>query len=298
MSASPRTRSPLEPAVSALESASFLDPAAKKIAKNARETIPDGAVKDALSGTWLGHALHPMLTDVVIGAFMSATLLDLFGGRDSDTASERLLAIGIAAYGPTAITGVNDWADTEPADDGVRRVGLVHAAANAVALSMYVGSLAARRRGASKRGKVLSLGGTAVMGAAGYLGGHLTFAQGVGPDQTVFDRGPTEWTPAVDASQLPEGRPTRVVVDETPVLVLRDGSSVYAIHDRCSHRGCSLSEGAVEGEEIVCPCHGSRFDRRDGSVRQGPATVPQPAFQVREREGRIELRRLDPNAAA
>jgi nitrite reductase/ring-hydroxylating ferredoxin subunit/uncharacterized membrane protein len=292
-----RTRSPLEPAVTAVESASFLDPPAKTIAKNARNTIPEGTFKDALSGTWLGHALHPMLTDVVIGSFMSATLLDLLGGRESEAASEKLLAIGIAAYGPTALTGVNDWADTEPADDGVRRVGLVHAATNAVALSMFVGSLAARRSGNRLRGKLLGLGGTAVMGAAGYLGGHLSFAQGVGPDQTVFDPGPEEWTAAADASQLPEGRPTRVVVDETPVLMLRDGPSVYAIHDRCSHRGCSLSEGAVEGDEIVCACHGSRFDRRDGSVIRGPATAPQPAFQVRERDGRIELRRLDPGAA-
>jgi len=298
VSPSSRTRSPLEPAVAALESASFLDPPAKKIAKNARDTIPGGPVKDALSGTWLGHALHPLLTDVVIGAFMSATLLDLFGGRDSETASKRLIAIGIAAYGPTAVTGVNDWADTEPADDGVRRVGLVHAAANTVALAMYVGSLRARRRGDLGRGKLLGLGGSAVMGAAGFLGGHLSFAQGVGPDQTVFDPGPTDWTAAVDASALSDGRPTRVVVDETPVLVLRDGAGTFAIHDRCSHRGCSLSEGEVDSGEIVCPCHGSRFDLRDGAVKRGPATAPQPAFQVREREGRIELRRLDPNAAA
>lgn len=297
MSSPRRTLSLFEPVVNAVESAGFLDSAGKKIAKTARDTIPGGAFKDAISGTWLGHALHPMLTDVVIGSFMSSTLLDLLGGRDSDTASERLLTIGIAAYGPTALTGVSDWADSEPADDGVRRVGLVHAATNAVALSLFAGSLAARRRGDRTRGKLLGLGGNAVMGAAGFLGGHLSFAQGVGPDQTAFDRGPSDWTPAVDASQLAEGRPTRVVVDETPVLVLRDGQSVYAIHDRCSHRGCSLSDGTVEGDEIVCACHGSRFDRRDGSVRQGPATVPQPAFQVREREGRIELRRLDPAAA-
>ena len=110
----------------------------------------------------------------------------------------------------------------------------------------------------------------------------------------MFDAGPDDWTTAADASLLPEGRPTRVVVDETPVLLLREGERFYAIHDRCSHRGCSLSDGSVEGDEIVCACHGSRFDRRDGSVRQGPATAPQPAFQTRVSEGRVEVRRLAP----
>jgi nitrite reductase/ring-hydroxylating ferredoxin subunit len=89
-----------------------------------------------------------------------------------------------------------------------------------------------------------------------------------------------------------------VVVDETPVLVLRDGDTLLAIHDRCSHRGCSLSEGTVEGREIVCACHGSRFDLRDGSLRRGPATAPQPAFDARERDGRIELRRRPPDRVA
>jgi nitrite reductase/ring-hydroxylating ferredoxin subunit len=83
-----------------------------------------------------------------------------------------------------------------------------------------------------------------------------------------------------------------VVVQDTPVLLMREGELVFAIHDRCSHRGCSLSEGTIEGDEIVCACHGSRFDRRDGSLRGGPATAPQPVFQVRENGGRIEIRRL------
>ena len=88
----------------------------------------------------------------------------------------------------------------------------------------------------------------------------------------------------------------RAVVDETPVLLLRTGDRVYALHDRCSHRGCSLSEGEIDGDHVVCACHGSRFDLRDGAVHRGPATSPQPAFQVRERDGRIEVRRLSPTA--
>jgi nitrite reductase/ring-hydroxylating ferredoxin subunit/uncharacterized membrane protein len=291
-----RQLSPLEPVVRAVESAALLDPAAKAVGKTVRKVLSGGALKDALSGTWLGHAVHPMLTDVVIGSFTSATILDLLGGEQLGAASERLIAVGIAAYGPTALTGVNDWADSEPVDDAVRRAGLVHAASNAVGLALYTASLVARRRGSRAAGIALGGIGFSVMGFGAFLGGHLTLSKGVGPDQTVFDPGSTDWLPAADAGQLQQGRPTRVVVDETPVLLLRDGDSIYAIHDRCSHRGCSLSDGEVDGEEIVCACHGSRFDRRDGSVKHGPATAPQPAFQVRDRDGVIEIRRLSPSS--
>ena len=286
---------PLEPVVGRIESLSALDAPAKAIGERVRGALDRGALKDALSGTQLGHALHPLLTDVVIGSFFSASLLDLLGGGENDGASERLIAVGIAAYGPTALTGVNDWADTEPADDAVRRAGLVHAAVNIAALSLYTASLVARRRGSRRKGALLGAVGAAMLGAAAYLGGHLTRAKGVGPDQTVYDPGPRDWTPAAESSALTEGQPTRVVVDDTPVLLVRRGARVLGIHDRCSHRGCSLSDGDVEGEQIVCACHGSRFDLTDGSLKRGPATAPQPAFDVRERDGQLELRRRTPD---
>jgi nitrite reductase/ring-hydroxylating ferredoxin subunit/uncharacterized membrane protein len=294
--ASRRQLTPLEPLVRAIETAEVLDGPAQALAKQVRGVMSGGPVKDALSGTWLGHALHPMLTDVVIGSFAGASLLDLLAPGSDGEASERLIALGLAAYLPTAAAGANDWADTEPVDDTVRRAGAVHAGCNAVAASFYIASLRARRRGARGRGAALGFVGMTVLMAGGWLGGHLSFSKGVGPDQTVFDPGPTDWAPAADATQLVQGRPLRVVVDDTPVLLLREGEGerIYAIHDRCSHRGCSLSEGEVEGMEIVCSCHGSRFDLRDGAVRGGPATSAQPSFQVRVEGGRVEVRRLQP----
>jgi nitrite reductase/ring-hydroxylating ferredoxin subunit len=286
-----RRLTPLEPVLQRLEHEDQLDAPAKVIGKTVRGQLAAQPLKDVLSGTWLGHAVHPMLTDVVIGSFLSTTLLDLFGGDESGTAGTRLTTLGILAYPPTALTGINDWADTEIADDTVRRVGLVHAAGNAVALTLYVGSLLARRGGRRGRARLFSVLGGSVLMVGGYLGGHMSLSQGVGPDQTIFDAGPADWAEAGPASALSQGAPARVVVDDTPVLLLRDGEQIFAIHDRCSHRGCSLSEGSVEGEEIVCGCHGSRFDRRTGAVRQGPATAPQPAFEVRERDGTIEIRR-------
>src|SRR3954451_22442056 len=203
------------------ESAAPLDSLGEKVGKTVRGILGPGAFKDAISGTWLGHAVHPVLTDVVIGSFTSATLLALLGGDDDGTAAERLIGVGIAAYGPTALTGVNDWADSEPVDDAVRRVGLVHASTNALALTLYGSSLAARRRGSVTKGKLLSLAGAGVLAAGGYLGGHLSFTKGVGPNQTAYDPGPDEWKKAVDSEELAQDDPKTVVVEETPVLLVR-----------------------------------------------------------------------------
>jgi nitrite reductase/ring-hydroxylating ferredoxin subunit/uncharacterized membrane protein len=276
-----------------IESASVLDPAAAAIGKGIRAAVPFGALKDAISGTWLGHAVHPALTDVALGSFLSATLLDLLGGDADGRARSRLIGIGLVAAGPTVLTGANDWGDAERGGNAIRRVGLVHAAWNIAAVSLYAASLLARHRGRRRGGALLGLGGATLLLASSDLGGHLVLSLGVGPDHTVFDPGPDDWSAATEASRLPQGRLTRVVVDDTPVLLLRAGDRILAVHDRCSHRGCSLSgTGEVDGEYIVCGCHGSMFDLRDGSIHRGPATAPQPAFEVRERDGHIEVRRM------
>jgi nitrite reductase/ring-hydroxylating ferredoxin subunit/uncharacterized membrane protein len=287
-----RQLTPLEPLVARIEAEEALDGVGKPVGKAVRTAVSASGLQDVLSGTWLGHAVHPMLTDVVIGSFTSASLLDLLAPAGDGSASEKLIALGLAAYLPTAAAGINDWADSEPVDAAVRRVGVVHATCNAVASLLYAASWRARRRGARGGGALLGFAGMGVLAAGGYLGGHLSLSKGVGPAQTVFDPGPTDWTRAADASVLPEGRPTRVVVDDTPVFLLRRGEQIFAIHDRCSHRGCSLSDGTLEGDQVTCACHGSRFDVRDGSIKSGPATSAQPAFQVRNSDGQVEIRRL------
>ena len=284
-------RSPIRRLAHPLEQAGVLDGPAGAVGAAARKLLPGGAVKEALAGTWLGHALHPILTDLVIGSFVSASVLDLLGGDDDGRAAERLLGVGIAAYGPTALTGVSDWSDSESGNPGVRRVGLVHAAGNAVALSLYTASLAARRSGDQGRGKLLALAGAGAMGAAGYLGGHLSYAQGVGVNQTFVDEGSGDWLPTgIAPDDLEAGQPRRAMVAGTPVMLVRHGDGLHALHDRCSHRGCSLSNGTVEGETVECPCHGSRFDLRDGSVERGPATSDQPSYETRQSGESIELR--------
>jgi nitrite reductase/ring-hydroxylating ferredoxin subunit len=245
-------------------------------------------VKDLLSGTWLGHPLHPVLTDVVVGAWTSSFLLDLVPGRRTRKASDRLVDIGILAAVPTALTGLSDWADVW---GRTRRVGLVHASANVVALYLYVRSSLARKRGRRLRGWWLSASGFGVATASAYLGGHLSFGKGVGVDNTAFDQGPTDWQPVIADADLPEGSPTPAAVGGVEVLLVRRGATIHALANRCSHRGCSLHEGDFSHDtSVVCPCHGSTFSLQDGALLHGPATAPQPAYLTRVRDGKVEVR--------
>jgi uncharacterized membrane protein len=174
------TSSPLNALVERLESVEALDGPGRTVGRTVRGLIPDGALKEVLSGAWLGHALHPIMTDVPIGAWSSSVLLDWTGGEDSRSAADRLVLTGVLAAGATVATGWSDWADAEQGNAAVRRSGIVHAAANATATALMIGSYVARKRGARTRGRLLSLAGSAALGAGGWLGGHLSYTLGAG----------------------------------------------------------------------------------------------------------------------
>jgi nitrite reductase/ring-hydroxylating ferredoxin subunit/uncharacterized membrane protein len=264
-----------------------LDVVCEPLQKAVRAVVPEESqLKDLLSGTWLGHPLHPPLTDVVIGTWTSALLLDLFGGKHGGEGADRLVAAGIVAAVPTASAGLSDWAELR---GGGRRVGFVHAIGNTTALLLHTQSWLARRRGDRGRGVALSALGYGIATFSAWLGGHLSFAKGVGVNQTAFEHAPTEWTAVLDETELEEATPTGALANELMVVLVRKGERIYALADRCSHRGCALHQGKLNADEtITCPCHGSTF-RLDGSIVKGPATSPQPAFAVRTNEGKVEI---------
>jgi nitrite reductase/ring-hydroxylating ferredoxin subunit/uncharacterized membrane protein len=281
-----------ETVAGAIEGLTALDGLSGPVQKAVAAIVPDSSrLKDLLSGTWLGHPVHPPLTDVVIGSWTSALVLDVLGGKESAQASERLIAAGIVAAVPTAAAGLSDWADTR---GGSSRVGTVHAAGNSTALVLHALSWVARRRGDRRRGLALSMLGYGVATFSAWLGGHLSFALGVGVNQNAFDEAPGEWTPVLAEAELEDGKPAGVQANGVGVLLARLDGRVYALGDRCSHRGCSLHEGELRGDTVVCRCHGSTFRLADGSIVKGPATAPQPAFDVRTSDGTLQIRRRQP----
>ena len=267
-----------------------LDKPAKWLGKRVRDLTRPAKVKEALSGTWLGHPVHPLLINLPIGTWTSAILLDWLGGEDSEAGADRLIAAGLAASAPTVATGYNDWADAEPASDPVRRLGVIHAGLNATGILLFASSLAARANGSRERGKLLALAGLGTVAGGGWLGGHLTYGKGVGVDMTVFERYPDDWVPALADAALGEGESRKVDLDGVPIMLARWHGEVYALANTCVHRGGPLDEGELVDGCVVCPLHSSTFRLEDGSVERGPATYPQPALETRVRDGSIEVR--------
>jgi nitrite reductase/ring-hydroxylating ferredoxin subunit len=82
-------------------------------------------------------------------------------------------------------------------------------------------------------------------------------------------------------ADIPEGGPTKLRVGINDVAVVRNGERILAVHAQCAHAGGPLAEGALVGDAVECPWHGSRFRLADGHVVRGPAMYDQPAYEVR-----------------
>ncbi|MDQ6617179.1 MAG: Rieske 2Fe-2S domain-containing protein [Actinomycetota bacterium] len=275
-----------------LESQPGVDRLGQPLNEAVHRVIRAGPVKDALSGTWLGHPLHPVLVMVPIGSWTSASIIDIAGGGRAATAARRLVGIGVLAALPAAVSGLTDWSDTAGAE---QRVGFSHATLNSVALALYGASWWARRR-QGPAGTVLALAGMAVATGAGYLGGHLIYAQGVGVDTNSFHSGPQEWETVAAVDDLPGKGGVAVTAAKSRLLLVLRGNRIHALENRCSHRGGPLSDGTVEGTCATCPWHGSRFDLESGEVMAGPAIVGQAVYETRVRDGEVEVRRHEERA--
>jgi nitrite reductase/ring-hydroxylating ferredoxin subunit len=268
-----------------------IEPARKAVVSALRPP----AVKDFLHGTWLGHPLHPVLVQVPVGSWISAGLLDAI--PPMRPAATLLIGTGVAAAVPAAAAGAADWSEQGP---GVRRLGAVHAAANTVALGLYVGSLVARSRGRGTLGRVLSYAGLGMAGGSAAIGGHMSYAQSSGASHaaTAARALTSDWIDLGPLDDLPEGRPvlrtgagSGVAV---PLAAVRRGARVDVFIGSCSHLSGPLHEGTVEEIRgracLVCPWHDSAFDLDDGHPRRGPAANPQEKLDVRMEAGRVMAR--------
>lgn len=282
---------------SAIEDIPGLQQQSLKLSRSLHDLVLNGGkparkVADFLHGTWLGHPLHPVMTDFTIGAWGLGTLFDVLslmeGGGRFRRVADTLIKAGTVAAVPTLVTGLADYSTVKkPASS----VATAHALLNDINLVLYLLSIRERSKGNYGRGIFFSLLGGALMTAAAWLGGHLVYNHKMGVDHSQAS-GPEEWTRAADAADVLDGHPRRVEVDGNPVLLYRLDGTVHAIGALCSHAGGPLDEGTFDGCYVQCPWHDSVIDMRDGSVKHGPATRPQPAFLTRERDGVIEIRHV------
>lgn len=271
--------------ISAIDKQTWIDGIADPLQAAVRSSLPRD-LKNALHGTWLGHPLHPVLTDIPVGAWTAALVLDAL---QLEEAADAAVGIGLLGAIGSAITGITDWSETY---DRPKRVGFMHAALNIAATGLYAASMIARMNKKRQAGVSLSMIGYAISGAAAYLGGHLVFGEQIGVDHTATadSTKPEKYTAVMDASSLRENQPTCVKADGVAILLVKRGERIFALSNTCPHLGGPLDQGKLVGDAIQCPWHQSELALEDGHVVNGPSTFPARYFDVRVRSGQIEVR--------
>ncbi|MGN6296118.1 MAG: Rieske 2Fe-2S domain-containing protein [Ginsengibacter sp.] len=250
-------------------------------------------IKNFLHGKWLGHALHPIVTDVPIGAWTTAAVLDtmeLCGSEKYKEGADAAVTIGLAGAAGAALTGITDWTGTTHVE---RKAGLAHALINISATALFLSSALLRKNESSRRTAItLSMLGYGLASFSAYIGGNLVYNQQMGVNHAASTNGfPDEFTEVCSEDELPDNSMKCVRAGETKILLARENNQLFAIAHTCSHMGGPLSEGELlPGSQVRCPWHGSVFSLKDGSVVNGPATEPQPEFEVRTRNGKIEVK--------
>ncbi len=287
-----------ESVIDRLEHEERLSTLAGKIKATVEPLVGDGLVRDVLTGRWLGHPAHPAVVIAPLAGWFGGTLLDVLGGSGSKAAARRLIGAGTLAAMPAAMTGAADWLTTDSAEE---RVGTAHAALADGATVMFGISWLLRVRRHDRTAMAAALVGASLAGATAFVGGHLSFRRGVGVTTVAFQSGPDDWEPLqLDAEPSPE-RPVRAMAHGLAYAVVaasstRNGASrtPHVMEARCSHRGGPLHEGTVVDGCIECPWHGARFDLDTGEVRRGPASAPQPVYEVDVSGDQTMIRRDEP----
>jgi nitrite reductase/ring-hydroxylating ferredoxin subunit/uncharacterized membrane protein len=278
----------------------FLDRVAEGVQPKVQEAVEAGGTpaRNVLDGVWFEAPLHPALTDVPLGSWTAAIVFDgLDAAGDSRAmrnAADASLALGVVGALGAAVTGLSDW---RYLSGGSRRMGIAHGLLNTIGLVLSITSLILRAAGRRNAGRLTFLAGYTVSGLAAHIGGELSYHYGLRVDRNAFQpTGPDEFTPVLDEDELAQDGMRRVEVDGASVLLSRCSSGdICAISAVCNHFGGPLEEGDREGDTVVCPWHKSRFDLRSGEAIDGPAVFPQPCYETRLRDGKIEVKAVEEN---
>ena len=247
---------------------------------------PGRLLQDFLNGSWLGHSLHAVIVDVVVGGATAALLLDVlrivFGVEGLEEATTWVVGLATLAGLGAALSGLTDYKDTPPSS-GERDVTALHGLSNLVGWVLFLASLLLRLGRSHDAAFWVFLIGYLVISFGAYVGGHVVFKYGYMVNVNAFSKGKRakEFTPVIAAADLPENAPTRASFGSTAVMLVRRGEVVHALKDTCSHAGGPLSQGQLKGDTITCPWHGSVFRITDGSVVHGPATSRQVRYEAR-----------------
>lgn len=244
-------------------------------------------VRDFLGGTWLGHPLHALLTDVPIGALTVTIVLDVIG---QPVAADVALLIGVLTMLAAAAAGYADYSTT----DGRARVrATVHSSLMLVSLAIYIVSLVIRAGDPTNRAMPIALSIVAYLILAGgaFVGGDVVFALGNMVDRHAWRSSGTKWQP-LEVGEIAEGTLVKARLGIQDLVLIRTGQAILALHNQCAHAGGPLSEGSLLDGCIECPWHGSRFEIATGRRRRGPTVYDQPTYEVRPLEaGGYEARR-------
>jgi nitrite reductase/ring-hydroxylating ferredoxin subunit/uncharacterized membrane protein len=253
-------------------------------------------MKSFLNGTWLGHPLHPVVTDIPITSWVLTTIFDIIWliSHTNWAAYGAFVTVIVGLLGAIAsvVTGLTDWSDTFGSE---RRIGLNHALFNTLALLLYLVSFIFRLTagpGDTLVAIILALIGLVSVSYAGLLGGDMVFIKGTGVNHTAWEAAGENYEAVLTVAEVQENKLYRVSVAGVPVVLLRQGEQFSAISATCTHASGPLDEGALTGDIVECPWHGSRFCLRDGRVLTGPATVNAPRYDVRIDNGQVTLKRL------
>jgi len=256
------------------------------------------------------HPIHPMLVALPIGLWIGALVFDVLGAAMRFNllwaSGFYALVAGCAGAALAAVPGVIDLFGAVPPRSSARNRGYIHGGLNTIILVMFI-YVAWSRGGPYEPATGMQLGiegvGIILLGVSGWLGGTLVYRNQIGVDRRYANAGKLRERdvesfsrPACNQAELGEGQFMLLHIGNERIALGHTPDGFFAVSDHCTHRGGPLCDGALAGNTVQCPWHGSQFDMRTGRVVAGPATEHIKTYAIDIRNGEVYVR--DPNAPA